>query len=107
MKDKLLVNWRVGFGVDIYSILEEIQKKYEIELELTAEHFDTYDEVSNETYNDLLVVKVRLETLMIVGYLDKDEFKALTEYAESLRYDLLYRLENKKEGEEDGSEEEF
>ena len=44
---------------------------------------------------------------MIVGYLDEDEVKSLTEYADSLRCDLLYRLENEKEGEEYGSEEEF
>lgn len=105
-KDKLNINWRVGFRVDMYSILEEMQKKFEVDLDLTAKHFDTYDEVSDETYNDLIALKARLETLMIVGYLDEDEVKAITEYAESLRYDLLYRLENEKEGEKDGSKEE-
>lgn len=105
-REKLNINWRVGFRVDIYSILDEMQKKYEIDLEVSAKHFDTYDEVSDETYNDFLTLKARLETLMIVGYLDEDEVKTITDYAESLRYDLLYRLENEKEGEEDGSKEE-
>lgn len=105
-KNSLNLNWRVGFRVDMYSILEEMQKKYERDLNISSECFVTYDEVSNETLSDLDKVKARLETLMIVGYLDEDEVKAITEYAESLRYDLLYRLENEKEGEEDGSKEE-
>ncbi|MBO7731215.1 MAG: hypothetical protein J6S67_01630 [Methanobrevibacter sp.] len=105
-KNSLNLNWRVGFRVDIYSILEEMQRKYERDLKISSECFLTYDEVSNETLSDLDKVKARLETLMIVGYLDEDEVKVITEYAESLRYDLLYRLENEKEGEEDGSKEE-
>ena len=105
-KNSLNLNWRVGFRVDMYSILEEMQKKFERDLEVSAKTFNSYDEVSDETYNDFLTLKARLETLMIVGYLDEDEVKAITEYAESLRYDLLYRLENEKEGEEDGSKEE-
>lgn len=106
-KDKLNINWRVGFRVDMYSILEELQKKYERDLKISAECFVTYDEVSNETESDLAKIKAQFETLMIVGYLDEDEVKDLTEYAESLRYDLLYKLENEEqEGEKDGSKEE-
>lgn len=105
-KDKLNINWRVGFRVDMYSILEEMQRKYERDLECSADCFVTYDEVSNETLNDFDKIKAQFSTLMITGYLDEDEVKSLTEYAESLRYDLLYRLENEKEGEKDGSKEE-
>ena len=106
-KDKLNINWRVGFRVDMYSILEELQRKYERDLKISAECFETYDEVSDETFNDFEKIKAKFELLMTVGYLDEDEVKALTEYAESLRYDLLYKLENEeKEGEKDGSKEE-
>ena len=71
-KDKLNINWRVGFRVDMYSILEELQRKYERDLKISAECFETYDEVSDETFNDFEKIKAKFELLMTVGYLDED-----------------------------------
>ena len=97
------INWRAGYRMDINEILEDIETEYKINLKSSVDSFNTYWEVSDETMTDLRVVKARLQTLLETGYINEDEFDAMTEMADEMRFAELEKLE--KEGEKDGSKE--
>ena len=102
--DKLNINWRAGYRVDIVTILDDMEDKYSQFLKNTVECFDDYDSISNETFSDFSSLASQFELMKKLGYLDEDECDELINCAEEMRFDILENLE--KEGEKDGSKEE-
>ena len=102
--DKLNINWRAGYRVDIVTILDDMEDKYSQFLKNTVEYFDDYDSISNETFADFRSLASQFELMKKLGYLDEDECDKLINCAEQMRFDILENLE--KEGEKDGSKEE-
>lgn len=97
------INWRAGFRMDINGILNDLEAEYKSNLKASVDNFDAYWEVSDETMTDLRVVKGKLQMLLQTGYINEDEFDAMSEFAENMRFAELEKVE--KEGEENGSKE--
>ena len=98
MKDKLEYNLRCGKHLNIVTELEEIEANYKVSLKATLYAFDTYNEVSEETYNDYVTVCAVLDTYERMGYLEHEETDAIKKEAEKERINTLSLLEE-KEGE--------
>jgi hypothetical protein len=101
---RLNVNFRAGYRLNVIEVLQEMEDKYRTMLNMTVENFDSYDEISSETYNDAIVFKAELGVLLITGYLNEDEVEAMNPIVDQIRMEILSKLE--KEGEKDGSEKE-
>lgn len=80
---------RKGIMVDMEKFLGELDKCYINELEASIESFDTYDEVSNETFNDYKVVCGKLEILERLGYLTEEEKDEMLKTAFDMRLKKL------------------
>ena len=87
--------YRKGKTVNMDKYLAEMDDMYMIELNATVKTFDTYDEVSNETYNDYKEVCAELKALFLLGYIDDFEYKALINTALDMRKKVLEELEGK------------
>ena len=85
---------RTGRPVDMSKLLEEMDHKYLLDLSASAKEFDTYDEVSNETFDDLRVVKGQLYLLERLGYLTNEEREDISSAAEDMRLKKLEGLSN-------------
>ena len=101
---RLNVNFRAGYRLNVIEVLQEMEDKYRTMLNMTVDNFDSYDEISSETYNDAIVFKAELGVLLITGYLNEDEVEAMNPIVDQIRMEILSKLE--KEGEKDGSEKE-
>ena len=101
---RLNVNYRAGFRLNILDVLQDLEDKYRSNLNATVECFQTYEEVSNETLNDLQIFNAELHVLLTTGYINEDEFEAMVPIADDIRKNILENLE--KEGATDGSEKE-
>lgn len=93
MKNKLDFNVRAGKHVDMVEMLDRFEKTYEHNLESTIQTYDSYEEISNETYNDMTVCVTCLRLLEELGYIEKDELDNMTTYAEEMRLSMLKELE--------------
>lgn len=99
--DKLLnpenvKEWRGGKSVDMEAFLGELDSEYLTDLDGTIEAYQTYDEVSQETYNDYKLVCSKLEMLRALAYLDDREFIAMRETAAEMRLKKLEALEHEE-----------
>ena len=101
---RLNVNFRAGYRLNVIEVLQEMEDKYRTMLNMTVDNFDSYDEISSETYNDACIFKAELGVLLITGYLNEDEVEAMNPIVDQIRMEILSKLE--KEGEKDGSEKE-
>lgn len=98
--DKLLdYNLRQGKVVNIKTTLEELEATYIGCLDASIDSYDEHEEISSETYNDLITMKTQLSLLEMLGYIDKEEADNMRSYADELRLRKLGEIENKKEGE--------
>lgn len=93
MKNNLDFNVRAGKHVDMVEMLDRFEKTYEHNLESTIQSYDSYEEISNETYSDLTVCVTCLRLLEELGYIEKDELDSMTVYAEEMRLRMLKELE--------------
>lgn len=101
---RLNVNYRAGYRLNILDVLQELEDKYRTCLSTTLDSFESYEEVSNETYNDACIFKAELGLLLVTGYINEDELDAMIPIVDEIRLDILKNLE--KEGANNGSEKE-
>ena len=97
MKDCLEFNIRAGKHVNIAELIDEVEGTFKFSLEATISAYKTYDRVSEESYNDLVVTFAKLELLQELGYIEKEEYEAMIEKASQIRMDKLKELEGKKD----------
>ena len=84
---------RSGKTIDMNEIISELESEIRCNLKASIEAYESYDEVSTETYNDYIRVKGIIEVYCKCGYISTDEAKALTEGAWIMRKDKLHELE--------------
>ncbi|MBO7132413.1 hypothetical protein J6V85_04150 [Candidatus Saccharibacteria bacterium] len=101
-KEKSAGVMRKGEKVNMEELLGELDSKYLAELDGTISSYDTYEEISTETYNDYKVICGALEMLTFLGYLDAEELIAMRQTAAEMRLKKLEDLEG-PEHEEDRS----
>ena len=97
MKDCLEFNIRAGKHVNIAELIDDVELAFKASLGATITAYVTYDKVSEETYNDLLVTFAKLELLQELGYIEKEEYNSMIEKAGQIRMDKLEELEGKKD----------
>ena len=93
MKDCLEFNIRAGKHVNIAELIDDVQMAFEASLAATIKTYDSYDAVSEESYNDLMVTFAKLELLQELGYIEKEEYEAMIEKAGQIRMDKLKELD--------------
>ena len=93
MKDCLEFNIRAGKHVNIAELIDDVEMVYNASLGATFKTYETYDAVSEESYNDLMVVFTKLELLESLGYIEKEEYEAMIEKAGQIRMDKLKELD--------------
>ena len=93
MKDCLEFNIRAGKHVNIAELIDDVELAFKASLGATMTAYETYDRVSEESYNDLMVTFAKLELLQDLGYIEKEEYEAMIEKAGQIRMDKLKELE--------------
>ena len=93
MKDCLEFNIRAGKHVNIVELIDDVELDYNASLGATFKAYDTSDAISEESYNDLMVVFAKLELLQDLGYIEKEEYEAMIEKACQIRLDKLKELD--------------
>ena len=93
MKDCLEFNIRAGKHVNIVELIDDVELAFNASLGATTTAYETYDRVSEETYNDLMVVFAKLELLESLGYIEKEEYNSMIEKAGQIRMDKLKELD--------------
>lgn len=88
---------RTGAKLDMLREIEDLYETYKHDMQASAEAYDTYDEVSNETFADYRCVCKVLETFGKLGYLMPEEVHAMKEEANKQRIEVLNGLEKKHE----------
>lgn len=85
---------RSGKTVDMFSEIEDLQAQYSADLSASVQTYNTYEEVSNATYEDFLSVKTTISIFEMLGYLFKEEAAAMIEAAHNERMEKLDALQN-------------
>jgi len=93
MKNCLEFNIRAGKHMNIAELIDDVEMAFKASLSATITAYDTYDRVSEETYNDLMVTFAKLELLQELGYIEKEEYEAMIEKAGHIRMDKLKELD--------------
>lgn len=91
------VIWREGKKLDMFMAIEELQAKYKHDLQASVDSYDTYEGVSDATYNDFEAVKGTIEMFQMLGYLYRDEADDMIQVAREQRKTVLEALEGVKE----------
>lgn len=94
MDKKFNTIMRSGKTIDMFSEIEDLQAKYLADLSASVQTYNTYEEVSNATYDDFLSVKKTISTFEILGYLFKEEAAAMIDAAHNERMEKLDALQN-------------
>lgn len=87
---------RTGKTIDMLTEIENLQEAYYKDLQASVDSFDTYEEVSEETRNDLIKVRTVLATFELLGYIDNVEFEAMFQAAAEQRIKILEELSDEK-----------
>lgn len=98
MKEEFNTIVRSGKQFDMYREIENLQAEYYNDLQASVDSFDTYYEVSKETFNDYMSVKRTLLLFAKLGYLYNDEAEDMIRVAKEQRDSILEGLENEKSG---------
>ena len=85
---------RSGKTIDMFSEIEDLQAQYSADLSASVQTYNTYEEVSNATYEDFLSVKMTISTFEMLGYLFKEEAADMIEAAHNERMEKLDALQN-------------
>lgn len=93
MDKKFNTIWREGKKLDMYQAIEELQAKYYHDLQASVDSYDTYDGVSDATWNDFMAVKGTLEMFQMLHYLYRDEAEDMIQVAREQRKAILENLE--------------
>lgn len=91
--DKLINTcMRTGRQIDIIKTLEDLQLEYTTDLEASVQTYQSYDRVSEATYDDFMAVKKTLMMFDKLGYLYKDEAQDMIDAAAAERMNKLDQL---------------
>ena len=93
MDKKFNVIMRTGKTIDMFSEIEDLQAKYLSDLRASVDAFETYGEVSEETFNDLNSLRGTLSLFVMLGYLFDEEYEEMIKEAEIQRKNILKELE--------------
>ena len=80
---------RKGKEIDMFSEIEDLQDKYLSDLQASVDAFDTYDEVSAETFNDFNSLRRTLSIFNMLGYLLDEEYADMVSVADEQRNTVL------------------
>lgn len=80
---------RKGKEIDMFSEIEDLQDKYLSDLQASVDAFETYDEVSAETYSDLMSLRSTLSVFNMLGYLLDEEYADMLTVAKEQRDAVL------------------
>ncbi|MBO7695369.1 MAG: hypothetical protein J6T10_22320 [Methanobrevibacter sp.] len=92
MRNNLEYNFRTPGKVEMIALMEDIEHEYKVNLESSVSSYDTYERVSDETYNDFRCVLAKLEILLALAIITPAESKALIEEANAMRLNILEGL---------------
>ena len=95
-KEKSAGVMRKGDKVNMEEVLAHLDSMYLADLDASISSYDTYDEISAETYNDYKVVSGKLEMFSFLGYLDAEELNAMRQTAAEMRLKKLEGLEHEE-----------
>lgn len=95
MDKKFNTIWREGKKLDMFQAIEELQAKYYHDLQACVDSYDTYEGVSDATWNDYMSVKGTIEMFQMLGYLYVDEAEDMIQVAREQRKSVLEGLEGK------------
>lgn len=87
---------RTGKTIDMLTEIENLQEAYYRDLQASIDAFNTYEEVSEETRNDLTKVRTVLATFELLGYIDVNEYTAMSEAAAEQRESVLRGLSDER-----------
>ena len=85
--------YREGKKVEMYQIIEDLDMEYQNNLKASVCVGESYEEVSEETRNDLNIIKKALELLEKLDYITNEEHNAMLYEAERMRIQVLDDLE--------------
>ena len=91
-KEKSSRVMRKGDKVNMDELLGELDSLYLADMDATISTYQTYEEVSNETYNDFKVVCASLEMLFLLKYIDAKELLEMRQTAAEMRLKKLEEL---------------
>lgn len=89
MKANLEYNFRRVEKVEMINLLDSIEEDYLTNMKASFDSFDTYDQVSDETFNDYRVAVGKIEILQEIGLITPTECKDLCEEANAIRLKFL------------------
>lgn len=89
MKANLEYNFRRVEKIEMINLLDSIEDDYMTNMKASYDSFNTYDEVSSETYNDYRVTIGKIEILHEIGLITPAELKDLCEEANAMRLKFL------------------
>ena len=87
---------RAGGTVNMDELLGELDSLYLADMDATISSYDTYEEISTETYNDYKIVCAKLEMLKRLRYLAEDETDEMMKTAAEMRLKKLEGLEHEE-----------
>lgn len=85
--------YREGKKVEMYQVIEDLDMEYQNNLKASVCVGESYEEVSEETRNDLNIIKKALELLEKLDYITNEERNAMLYEAERMRIQVLDDLE--------------
>ena len=95
-KEKSAGVMRKGDKVNMEELLGSLDDIFIADMDGTISSYDTYEEISTETYNDYKLTCARLDILNQLGYLDEEETDAMRQTAAEMRLKKLEGLEREK-----------
>lgn len=85
--------YREGKKVEMYGLIADLDIEYQSNLKASVCVGESYEEVSEETRNDLNIIKKALELLEKLDYITNEEYNAMLYEAERMRIQVLDDLE--------------
>lgn len=89
MRANLEYNFRKVEKIEMNNLLDSIENDFRLNMKSSWDSFQTYDEVSSETYDDYRVVLGKIEILYEIGLITSTECKDLSEEANAMRLKFL------------------
>ena len=94
--------------IDILKVLTDLESYFTYQMKASNEVYETFDEFTTETYDDMQLVKAQIRMLKTVHLIDDDEYAKLITVFEDIRdnYISLRAVkpdENKTEDNDNGN----
>lgn len=98
MKEQLDYNIRCGKHINVAEELDELESKFRADLQATIDTYEAWDDISNETLNDLILFTTVIRAMNKYGYIDEEECKKICACAAKIRYEKLDELNSEPIG---------